>query len=68
MVSWKKGLMLLIETGGSESVGIMDTSRMTKSVIDNDKVVRHNNCLQNYLIVDYEGGGRGGGNTWQPRE
>jgi hypothetical protein len=42
--------MLLVDASRSKCVSVMDASRVTKSIIDYEKVVRHNNCLEFMLI------------------
>lgn len=52
VIGWKKCIMFLIDTSGSKGVGIMNTSGVTERVVDNQKVVGHNHCLEFILIFD----------------
>jgi hypothetical protein len=45
VVIWKKCGMFSINASGSESVGIMDASRVTESIIDYEQIMGHNDGL-----------------------
>jgi hypothetical protein len=52
VISWQKGVMLLIDTSGSECICIVDASGVTERIIDYEKVVGHNDCLEFILIFN----------------
>jgi hypothetical protein len=54
VASWKKCVMFLIDTSRSECVCIMDASRVTKRIINYEKIVGHNDCLEFILIFNHE--------------
>lgn len=45
VVIWKKCGVFSIKASGPESIGIMDTSRVTKSIVDYKKIMGHNDGL-----------------------
>jgi len=46
MIILKKCSMFFIDMGGPESPCIMHTFRMTNRIVDNEEVMRHDDCLE----------------------
>jgi hypothetical protein len=45
MIVLKECGMFFIDTGGPECPCIMHTPRVTKRIINDEKIMRHNDCL-----------------------
>jgi hypothetical protein len=45
VVIWKKCGVFSVDTSGSKSIGVVDASRVTKSIVDYKKIMGHNDGL-----------------------
>jgi hypothetical protein len=52
VVIWKKCGKFSVDASGSKSIGIVDASRVTKSIVDYKKIMGHNDSLQFNLVTN----------------